>query len=116
MSYADALLLGVQFVFAAGLFWSCFCRLVKTNAETIREIRLAIWLESVAAALVMGAPILPLVMPAEFLGHGLVRWQPWTTPAWVWVVLLVAATLMQLVTAKFWRNAPPPDFQRGGST
>jgi membrane protease YdiL (CAAX protease family) len=108
------LLLLIQIAGAAGLFWSCFCRLVKTDAETIREIRWAIWFESVAAALVIGAPFLPLLVP-ELYGEDLFRWQPYTTPKWIWVLLLLAATIMQLVTAKFWRRGPPSDFQRGAA-
>ena len=114
MTRPQILLLLVQTLFAAALLWSCFCRVVKTNAETIREIRWCIVLEACAAGMVLGAPVLPLLIP-EFAGRGVFRWQPWTTPAWVWVLLLIAATLMQLVTAKFWRNSPPPDFQRSGA-
>lgn len=105
------LLVAAQMAFAAGLAWSCFCRLVRTDARTEREIRWAIWLQGVAAGLVLGAPILPLLVP-ELLGHGHFKWQPWSTPVWVYVVLLISAALMQWTTAKFWRDGPPASFQR----
>lgn len=94
----------LQTVAACALLYSCFCRLVRTDETTIREIRLAIWFESVAAGLVIGAPILPLVpeIPTD--------WAPLTTPMWVWLVLLLAATLVQVVTSKFWRDGVPLDF------
>lgn len=96
-------LFAVQFIFAGALAWSCFCRMVRTDTGTYREVRLAIWFEFVAACLVAGMPILPALMPGF-------SWQVLTTPWWVWVVLLVAATLMQLVTARYWRDGVPLDF------
>jgi hypothetical protein len=105
----------VQMVFAAGLAWSCFCRLVRSDTETQREIRLAIWLQGVAAGLALGAPVLPLLVP-ELHGAGVIRWLPGHTPMWIYVLVLIAATLMQLVTAKFWRDGPPAAFQTRGST
>lgn len=103
-------LLVLQVVLAAMLAWSCFCRLVKTDHETVREIRLAIWFEAVAAGLVMAAPALPALVP-QLLGTGLLRWEPGETPTWIWLVLLAAATGMQLVTARYWRHGTPTDFR-----
>jgi hypothetical protein len=88
---------------AAALAYSCFCRIVRTDAETHREIRLAIWFQGVAAGFVGGAPILPILNP-------LIYWKPWTTPWFAWAVLLLSATLMQLVTAKYWRDGVPKSF------
>ena len=102
--------LAVQLVLAAILMWTCFCRLVKTDSETYREVRWAILLEGVAAGMVFGAPILPLLMPRE------IHWRPWTTPTWVWLTLLVAVTLVQLVTARYWTGGKAPQaFQRAGA-
>lgn len=114
MTVYKVILLAAQFGFAFALLWSCFCRLVKTDRWTVREIRWAIVLEAIAAMLVLGAPVIPLLIP-ELNGRGAGRWKPWTTPGWIWLVLLVAATAVQLATAKYWRNGVPHQFQRGGT-
>jgi hypothetical protein len=94
----------VQMVLAGALAHSCFCRLVRTDVDTVREIRLAIWFQALAAGLVLGAPVLPIFMREA-------QWPSGTTPRWIWVVLLVSATLMQIVASRYWRNGIPPDFQ-----
>lgn len=99
-------LIVLQMVLAAGLFYSCFCRMVRTDDDTIREIRLAIWFEAVAAGLVFGAPFLPLLVNQ-------LDWPAGSTPEWVWVILLLATTLMQFVTSRYWRHQPPGPFQKG---
>jgi hypothetical protein len=106
-------LLVLQFALGCALFYSCFCRLTKTNADTVREIRWAILLEAVAAGLVAGAPLLPLMVP-QLHGTSPLQWMPWTTPWWIWLVLLLAATLVQLATARYWRFNVPEDFQTRG--
>lgn len=102
-------LLMLQAVFAAVLMWSSLCRLVKTDKRTHREVRWAIWFEGVAGGFVFGAPLMPLLMPQQ------AHWRAWTTPTWVWLTLLLAVTLMQVVTAKFWATGTVPGvFQRHG--
>lgn len=96
-------LLFLQVAFAAMLMWSCFCRLVKTNAGTYREVRWAILLELIAAGMLLGAPFMPWLMPRE------VDWAPLSTPMWVWVAMLAAALVMQLVTARYWANGEAPE-------
>lgn len=103
-------LLMLQVAFAAALSWSCLCRLVKTDAETQREVRWAILLELIAAGFVGMAPLLPYLMPND------IPWAPLTTPGWVWLGLLIAATLMQLVTARYWHVGVPRQFQRTTNT
>lgn len=93
----------IQMMLAAALAYSCFCRLVHTDLTTIREVRLSIWFQGIAAGIVGGAPLLPLL-------HPLFRWQPWHTPWTVWCLLLLSAVLMQLVTAKYWRDGVPLEF------
>lgn len=94
----------LQMICAAALAWSCFCRLVRVDLDTHREIRLTIWFEGLAAGLVFGAPVLPLLVPE-------ITWEPWTTPRWIWLSLLVAATLIQLATAKYWNRGVPAAFR-----
>lgn len=96
----------LQMAVASCLAYSCFCRLVRTDADTIREVRLAIWFQAMAAGLVAGAPILPLLVPE-------ITWRPGTTPRWIWLVLLVAGTLVQVVASRYWRKQVPRDFQKG---
>ncbi len=102
-----AFLLLAQVLLGAALGYSCFCRLTKTDDDTVREIRWAIWFEGAMGLFVAGAPVLPLLVPE-------ISWKAWTTPLWAWLALLAAATLVQLVTARLWRFNVPQDFQRRG--
>lgn len=106
------LLLIVQLVLAAMLMWTCFCRSVKTDRDTHREVRWAILFEGIAAGLVFGAPLMPVLMP-PVNGNWSPDWPAWTTPVGVWLVLLGAVTLVQIVTAKYWAQGQAPiQFQR----
>lgn len=100
----DTALLLLQSAFAAALAWSCFCRLVKMDETTVPEIGLAIWFEGLAAGLVLAAPVMPLLWPE------LCRWTAWTTPPLIWISLVLAAALVQIATARYWRDGVPPDF------
>ena len=102
----NALFIACQIVISAALFYSGFCRLCKTNVFTIREVRWALWFESVAAGLVFMAPMLPLAMPE-------LDWVAWSTPDWVWIYMLLAATLVQIVRARYWVDGVRDEFQRG---
>lgn len=93
-----------QMTIAGALAWSCFCRLVRVDLDTNREIRWCIVFLAVVAGLVGGAPILPILMPNE------ITWAPWTTPTWVWLELLLATTLMQMSASKYWRAGVPAPF------
>ena len=96
----------LQMLLAAALAYSCFYRLVLTDSETIREVRIAIWFKALAAGLVLGAPVMPLLLLPD------ADWEPGTTPAWIWLVLLAAAALVQIVTSRHWRGGVPVDFQK----
>lgn len=98
----------LQAVLACALAWSCFCRLAKMNANTIREIRWAFWFETIAALLVLGAPVMPI------LWHEYCRWRPGTTPPAIWLLLLLAAVLVQVATARYWHAGVPRQFQEDG--
>lgn len=98
-------LLILQVTLGAALAWSCFCRLVRTDGNTAREIRWAIVFEAGAAMMVAGAPFIPIMLNNEW-------WPILTTPWWVWVVLLMAAAAVQVATARYWRGGVPQDFQR----
>lgn len=107
MNYA-AFLLVAQVLMGLALGYSCFCRLTKTNDDTVREIRWSIWFEGVTGLLVAGAPFVPLLVP-EVTG-----WPPWTTPMWLWIALLAGATMVQVATSRLWRFNVPEDFQSRG--
>ncbi len=106
-------ILVVQSVIAAGLAWSCFCRLAMTDGETHREIRLAIWFQAVTSGLVLFSPVLPALVP-ELCGSGGFQWSAGHTPGWIYALALLSAALMQLSTARFWRYGVPSDFQTRG--
>lgn len=107
MTRYQAFLYAVQFIMASLCLWSCFCRLVRTNAETIREIRWAITLQFAVCLLLIGAPFIPLLIPELATA-----WKPLTTPGWVYVLAVSAMTLMQLVKARNWVNGVPQEYQR----
>lgn len=88
--------LTIQLLLAAAVLWASFCRLVHTSSETAREIRWAFFFEFVAAGFVLGAPVLPVLMPDLSL------WKPWTTPRWVWTALLGSMCVSNLATARYW--------------
>lgn len=90
------LLLVAQLLLAAALMWSCFCRMVRTDHDTAREIRWAFLFHFIAAGFAFSAPWLPLVMPD--VGY----WKPGSTPRWVWVALLGSMSVVELATAKLW--------------
>ena len=94
-----------QMTISAALFYSCFCRLVMTNVYTIREVRWALWYEAVASALVFMAPVLPMFVLE-------LDWRPGTTPLWVWMEMLLAATLVQIVRARYWVGGVRETLQR----
>jgi len=98
------LLMVVQVALAGVLAWTCFCRLVKTNAQTLREVRWSIWFLGTVAGLVLGAPLLPL-LDAAF------TWPPGTTPAVIWVLLLLAIVMVQVATSRHWRDGTPDSFR-----
>ena len=99
----SVVLVVLQVWIALALAWTCFCRLAKMDATTIREIRVAVWFEAVVALLVAGAPVLPLMVPE-------CRWEPLTTPTGVWLMLLLAAVLGRVVSARFWTGGVPGGF------
>jgi hypothetical protein len=99
------LFLFAQMAMAAAMMYSCFCRLTKTNADTHREVRWAFIFEGMCAGLVMGAPVLPALVPEA-------RWEPGTTPTAIWLLLLLSVWLVQLVTAQHWKHGVPAHFQR----
>lgn len=89
----------IQMGLAAVVFYSCFCRLVRTDHHTRRVLRWAMTLKAASSVFLGWAPLLPLAAPREF------HWVAWSTPDWVWLMFLAAAALLQCVCAPFWTSA-----------
>lgn len=97
-------LLFVQVIAGACLFVSTFCRLTKTDMNTIREVRWSIWFMAVAAMMVVGAPFMPIFDPRT-------PWEAGVTPYWVWLALLLAIVAVQIVSSRHWKHGTPPAFK-----
>jgi hypothetical protein len=86
------MMIAVHTVLSLALLWSGYCRAIRMNHTTRRDIRLAFWALSVAAAAVASAPL-----------RG---WMPdWPTEA-----LLLAVVAVQYTTALHWRAGVPDSF------
>jgi hypothetical protein len=82
-------------VICSMLFYTCFCRLVRTSHETVLGVRLAFYTLAIAAAACLGAPFLtPYV------------------PQWPALVMEGAMAFVQALTAQFWRDGVPCHFQK----
>lgn len=92
----------VNFVLSGLLFWTCFCRLVRTDGQTFWQVR--------AGFAVLGAVAVALMLaPFGWLAPCL----PAVRPSVAQVSLLAAIVLVQALTARFWRDGVPCHFQRG---
>lgn len=102
-------MLAMQMALGAFLFWSCFCRMTKTDRDTHREVRWAFLFKGACSGILAGAPLLPILMPRE------ATWPAYTTPTWVWLTFLLSVAIVQVVTAHHWRDGVPREFQRGSA-
>lgn len=84
----------IHVVLSLALLYSQFCRSVKTDCNTHAGILAAFYLLTAAAVLSLFAP---LVLPG---------WRPSLDT----VALLVAITVVQAATSKFWRTGVPGSF------
>lgn len=91
MTSASYLYMGV----CACLFYTCFCRLVRTSRDTEVGVRTAFILLASAALVSLGL---------VFYGH----YQPTLSD----VILPAAMLLVQAITARYWRDGVPPHFQK----
>lgn len=82
-------------IVCVALFYTCFCRSVRTDKDTITGVRLAFW--GVASVTLFCA------------------WLPTTgffVVNWVDIAMPAAMLVVQLATAKHWRHGVPSAFQR----
>lgn len=89
------LLLVLHTVFAAGLWWSCFCRAVRMSKATHWKIR-AVFTALAGAALFAG--VAPFLFAAEAELND--------------VLLLGAFVLVQWVTGHYWQRGTPREFEQ----
>lgn len=82
-------------VICAALFYTCFCRLVRTNGDTHTSIRLAFVVLACASAWCLAVPIRTGVPPQ--VGQ---------------LVIEAAMAIVQGLTARYWRDGVPVHFQR----
>lgn len=82
----------------AGVFWSCFCRLVRTNGTTHSVVRLGFW-----------------VLGAAALAGALSPWIWAVRASWPAVGMAAGMLILQAFTASQWRDGVPAQFQRGAS-
>lgn len=90
----------LNFVLSGALWWTCFCRVVRTDTQTHMAVRSAFCLLAAAAVSSALAPfgvLAPMVPAAE--------------PGLMQLVLLAAMVIVQGLTAKFWKDGVPSHFQ-----
>ncbi len=85
----------INTVLSAALFYTCFCRLVRTDETTLVLVR--------AAFMALGAAAICSVV-APFI------WE--YRPRFIVLALLAAFTVMQAVTAHHWRQGVPCQFRK----
>lgn len=81
-------------VICSVLFYTCFCRLVRTNGDTHTSIRLAFVVLASASAWCLAVPLKTGVPPQD--GQ---------------LIIEGAMALVQGLTAKYWRDGVPVHFQ-----
>lgn len=90
----------LNFVFSGALWWTCFCRVVRTDTQTHLAVRAAFCLLAAVAGACAIAPfgVLEPLLPAD-------------EPGVMQLVLLAAMVTVQTLTAKFWKDGVPSHFQ-----
>lgn len=95
--------LAAHTVLCAILFWSAFCRIVKTNErETYLVIRVSFSVAGMAALVMMIAPF----------GHLLWPWFPKYRVHPAVLLMLASFVSVQVSTARHWRHGTPKSFTK----
>ena len=84
-------------IICAVLFYTCFCRLVRTSRDTERGVRLAFCVLLTASFVCMAAPFVPCL---AYRPQG---------PA---LFIEAAMAIVQALTARYWRDGVPCHFQK----
>lgn len=85
----------------AALFWTCFCRIVRTDEGTAIPVRLGF---VVLASCALACGLAPLGLLEPLL--------PGERPNWAQVLIVSAMVTVQGLTARYWRNGVPCHFQK----
>lgn len=85
----------IHTILCVGLLWTCFCRLVHTNNETIPAIRFAFFALGSTALVAAAAP-----------------WVWEYEAGWPALIITLATLVMQIITSRFWRQGVPHRLQR----
>lgn len=88
----------VHELLAIALFYTCFCRAVKTNRTVKRDVLAAFWILGMVSCIAMFAP----------LAFG---WRPDLMS----IALLGSVVIVQIVTSAHWRDGIPKEFIDGRS-
>lgn len=91
------MMIAINTLLCAALFYTCFCRLVRTSRDTERGVRLAFCVLASAAAFCLAAPFIP--------------WLAYK-PQGPTLVIEGAMALVQAITARYWRDGVPCHFQK----
>lgn len=100
---ATLIYLLLQALAGGSLFWSSFCRLTLTSTETLLDVRMAIWAQSVSGIALLMCPYLPII-------HNEFEWAPLTTPTLVWIFVGISAAVVQIVTSRHWVGKVPRSY------
>lgn len=92
----------LHIVVCMALFWTCWCRIVKTGESTQPAIRLSFVYGCSSSLVLAGAPWFSAFWP----------WFPPFEPHPAVLAVLLAVVSFQFSTAKYWRSGPPRHFKR----
>lgn len=86
-------MLALHEILSLVLFYTCFCRAVKTSKAVRPDVLAAFWLLGCIACLAMFAPLT--------FGY---------RPDWMSLSLLASIVIVQIVTSAHWRDGIPKEF------
>ena len=86
-------MLAIHEFLSIALFYTCFCRAVKTDRTVRKDVLAALWLLGAVASIAMFAPLA-------------FSW----TPDPMSIALLTSVLTVQIVTSVHWREGVPKEF------
>lgn len=91
----DHLLMVMHVAACFALFYNCFCRLVKTNDDTVPSVRAGFMLVATASAVLLASP-----------------WLWGLQTSWLVVAHVGSVSVLQSITSRYWRSGVPCQYQR----
>lgn len=86
-------MLALHEILSIALFYTCFCRAVRTNKTVRKDVLAAFWLLGVIASIAMFAPLA-------------FNWRP----DFISIALMAAIVIVQVVTSAHWKDGIPKEF------